>query len=168
MKPGRPSQPRLTQDDILTESLALLAKGERALTIRALAQRLTVTPMAIQHHIGTRDALIRTLSDHVLSPVETPDEGPPATRLRALLTAYTKAITTYPNLTLALFRIPGPLPSEAQRITDALDTILADLTPNPRLWRDILIDWSHGMTLAQSNEDPQPALDALLTALNPG
>lgn len=165
MKPGRPSQPRLTRDAILTEALSLLAKGEQALTLRALATRLTVTPMAVQHHIGSRDALIHALANHVLGQVETPTEGLPATRLRALLAAYTTAITTHPNLTLALFRIPGPLPQEAQRITDALSALLAGLTPQPRLWRDILIDWAHGMTLAQSAEDPIPALDALLDAL---
>ena len=55
MKPGRPATPRLTRDAILTEALALLDQSETALTIRALAQRLNVTPMAIQHHIGTRD-----------------------------------------------------------------------------------------------------------------
>lgn len=168
MKPGRPSQPRLTRDAILTEALHLLDQSETALTIRALAQRLQVTPMAVQHHIGTRDALIHALADHVLTPVETPTEGPPKTRLRALLTAYTAAITAHPNLTLALFRIPGPLPREAQRITDALGTLLLSQglsAAKARLWRDILIDWAHGMTLAQSPADPTPALDALLENL---
>ncbi len=40
MKPGRPSQPRLTQTAILTDALALLDQGDTALTLRALALRL--------------------------------------------------------------------------------------------------------------------------------
>ena len=169
MKPGRPSQPRLTRNAILTEALALLNQGEAALTTRALAQRLHVTPMAVQHHIASRDALIRSLADHILRQVQTPAVGPSADRLRALLTAYTATITAHPNLTLALFRIPGPLPREAQRITDRLETLLRGSLPAPaaKLWRDILIDWAHGMTLAQSPEDPTPALDTLLGAITP-
>ena len=168
MTAGRPSTPRLTRDAILTEALALLDRGETALTIRALAQRLHVTPMAIQHHIGTRDALIHALADHVLAQVPTPTEGPPTKRLRALMQAYVQTITAHPNLTLALFRTAGPLPQEAQRITDALESLLLAQglsAAKARLWRDILIDWAHGMTLAQSPDDPAPALDALLQAL---
>lgn len=171
MKPGRPSQPRLTQGAILTEALSLLAEGDHALTLRALATRLNVTPMAVQHHIGTRDALIRALADHVYAAVTSPNEGPPHTRLHALLTAYAATTRAHPHLTLALFRIPGPLPPQAQHITEALETLLDETglaAPNARLWRDILIDWAHGMALAQSPEDPRLALDALLAALTPG
>lgn len=163
MKPGRPATPRLTRDAILTEALALLDQSETALTIRALAQGLNVTPMAIQHHIGTRDALIHALADRTYAAVT-------GATLRDLLTAYTATIRRHPNLTLALFRIPGPLPDEAQRITDALDALLRQTLPEARakLWRDILIDWAHGMVLAQAPDDPTPALDTLLTALTPG
>jgi AcrR family transcriptional regulator len=157
MTAGRPPTPRLSQDAILTEALALLDQSERALTIRALAARLNVTPMAIQHHIGTRDALIHALANQVLATID-------ADTLHGLMTAYTTIIRRHPNLTLALFRIPGPLPREAQRITDRLETLLAG-TATPTLWRNILIDWAHGMTLAQSQEDPAPALTALLHAI---
>jgi AcrR family transcriptional regulator len=169
MKPGRPATPRLSQTAILTEALHLLDQGETALTIRALATRLTVTPMAIQHHIGTRDALIHALSDHAFAKVR-PGPGDAPQRLRSLIEAYTSAIRAHPALTLALFRIPGPLPAEAQRITDTLETLLVETGlpgPQARLWRDIFIDWAHGMALAQSPEDPTPALNALLQAVRP-
>jgi len=163
MKPGRPSQPRLSRDAILTEAMALLDDGETALTIRALATRLNVTPMAVQHHIGTRDALIHALADRAYAGID-------GTTLHGLMTAYTATIRRHPNLTLALFRIAGPLPPEAQRITDRLPTLLGrqglpDATAT--LWRDILIDWAHGMALAQAPDDPAPALSALLSALTP-
>jgi AcrR family transcriptional regulator len=166
MKPGRPSQPRLTQDAILTEALALLDTGDHALTLRALATRLNVTPMAVQHHIGTRDALIRALADHVYANIAAPADGPPQTRLSALISAYASKVRAHPHLTLALFRIPGPLPLQAQRITDTLQTLLHDTglpTPKARLWRDILIDWAHGAALAQSPDSA--ALNTLLAAL---
>lgn len=160
MKPGRPTTPRLTRDAILTEALHLLDRSETALTIRALAQGLNVTPMAIQHHIGTRDALIHALADRTYKSVT-------GATVQDLLTAYTATIRRHPNLTLALFRIPGPLPREAQRITDRLDALLRQTLPEAKakLWRDILIDWAHGMALAGSPDDPSPALETLLDAL---
>lgn len=160
MKPGRPATPRLTQDAILTEALRLLDQSETALTIRALAQGLNVTPMAVQHHIGTRDALIHALADRTYAVVT-------GATLRDLLTAYTATIRRHPNLTLALFRTPGPLPREAQRITDTLDALLRQTLPEAKakLWRDIFIDWAHGMALAGSPDDPTPALETLLEAL---
>jgi AcrR family transcriptional regulator len=167
MKPGRPSQPRLTQDAILTEALALLDTGDHALTLRALATRLGVTPMAVQHHIATRDALIRALADHAYANIAAPDDGPPQTRLRALITAYATQVRAHPQLTLALFRTQGTLPPQAQRITDALEALLLDTglsAGNARLWRDILIDWAHGAALAQSPDSA--ALDTLLAALS--
>lgn len=164
MKPGRPSQPRLTQDAILTEALALLDQGEAALTLRALAARLNVTPMAVQHHIGTRDALIHALADRCYAAIDAPT-------LHGLLAAYADAIRRHPNLTLALFRIAGPLPQQAQRITDALHAALLAhglTTAQATLWRDILVDWAHGMALAQSPADPTTALETLLAAITPG
>lgn len=161
MTRGRPSQPRLTRDAILTEALALLDQGETALTLRALAARLDVTPMAIQHHIGTRDALVHALADRVLAETD-------GSTLHALMSAYTATIRAHPNLTLALFRVAAPLPKEAQRITDRLHALLrAQGLPDATatLWRDILIDWAHGMALAQSPEDPAPALTTLLHAI---
>lgn len=166
MKPGRPSQPRLSQSTILTEALSLLDEGDAALTLRALAARLQVTPMAIQHHIGTRDALIRALADHAYADITAPDDGPPQTRLRALISAYAAKVRAHPHLTLALFRIQGALPTEAQRMTDRLESLLAQSgldAPEARLWRDILIDWAHGAALSQSPDSA--ALDTLLAAL---
>ena len=163
MKPGRPSQPRLTRDALLAEALSLLDTGEHALTIRALALRLTVTPMAVQHHIGSRDALIRDLADHVYAAVTATEPD----ALGSLLQSYAAAVRAHPHLTLALFRASGPLPREAQRITDTLETLLLAQTARPpmaRIWRDILIDWAHGMALAQSPQDHAPALEALLQA----
>lgn len=161
MTAGRPRTPRLTQDAILTAALDLLTQGEAALTIRALATRLNVTPMAVQHHIGSRDALIRALADRCHADIDAPD-------LRGLMTAYTAAIRRHPDLTLALFRLAGPLPTQAQRITDRIHSLLRDrgLTDaTATLWRDILIDWAHGMALSRAPDDPAPALDALLQAI---
>ena len=171
MTRGRPATSRLTRDLIVTEALRLTAASGDTFTLRALARHLQVTPMAILHHMGSHDALIHAMADTLLAPIRDKGEGDPQARLAALLLAYADAIRHHPALTLALFRISGPLPAQAQRLTDTVEALLrqAGLAPtDARLRRDILIDWAHGMALAGSPEDPRPALDALLNALNPG
>lgn len=170
MTRGRPSQPRLTRDSIVTTALALAADPDEPLSLRHLARRMHVTPMAILHHLGSHDGLIHALTDTLLAPIAETGAGDPRQRLATLLLAYADAIHRHPALTLALFRIPGPLPQQAQRLTDAVETLLRETGLPPqdaRLRRDILIDWVHGRALARSPDDPAPALLALLQALTP-
>lgn len=164
MTRGRPANPRLSHDAILTEALSLIRDPAQPFTIRHLAKRMAVTPMAILHHVGSHDALIHAMTDAILADV-------PDTSLEALLTAYAEVARHHPALVLALFRIPGPLPSQARRLTEQLEILLRNTALPPdraRLHRDILIDWVHGMALAQAPDDPAPALAALLRALTPG
>lgn len=164
MTRGRPANPRLSHDVILTEALSLIRDPAQPFTIRHLAKRMAVTPMAILHHVGSHDALIHAMVDVILADV--PDRS-----VEALLAAYAGVARRHPALILALFRIPGPLPSQAHRLTEKLEILLKDkgLPPDQaRLCRDILIDWVHGMALAQAPDDPTPALAALLRALTPG
>lgn len=160
---GRPATPRLTRDAILTEALALIRDPAQPFTLRTLAQRMQVTPMAILHHVGSHDALIHAMADAAFADV-------PDTAADVLLAAYAEAARRHPALILALFRIPGPLPPQARRLTDHLEILMKNngLSPDQaRLHRDILIDWVHGMALSQAPDDPAPALAALLNALTP-
>lgn len=164
MTRGRPATPRLSREAILEQALTLIRDPAQPFTIRHLAKRMSVTPMAILHHVGSHDALIHAMADAVLADV-------PDTSANRLLAAYAEAARRHPALILALFRIPGPLPSQARRLTDQLEIHLKNsgLPPQQaRLHRDILIDWVHGMALAQAPDDPAPALAALLNALTPG
>lgn len=170
MTRGRPSLPRLTRDAILAEALALAATGGGPLTLRHLAARMQVTPMAILHHMGSHDALIHAMTDALLAPIINDEPGEPRARLAALLLAYATAVQGHPALTVALFAIPGPLPAQAQHLTDAVEALLLQSglpPPEARLRRDILIDWVHGMALSQAPEDPAPALFTLLDVLMP-
>ncbi|WGV14956.1 TetR/AcrR family transcriptional regulator [Fuscovulum ytuae] len=164
MTRGRPANPRLSRDAILTEALSLIRDPVQPFTIRTLAKRMSVTPMAILHHFGSHDSLIHAMADAILA--EIPGASP-----KTLLAAYAKAAHRHPALILALFRIPGPLPLQARLLTERLEIMLENEGRSPdeaRLHRDILIDWVHGMALAQAPDDPAPALNALLDALTPG
>lgn len=178
---GRPAQGKgVTRDDVLAAALDLLdTNSGQGLTMRALAARLGVTPMALYHHVGDRTGLLRALSDRVYAEV-LDGEGEFSerrARIRAILVRYHDAVGRHPQLTLAIFATPEAFAGVTRQITDRLSVLLAEVTGNTRLWRDILIDHAHGsgLALCSAHGDPkrsealreqyQHALDELLDHL---
>jgi AcrR family transcriptional regulator len=141
----------MTRDDILNAALALLDEsGGRGLTMRALATRLGVTPMSLYHYVGDQAGLLRALSDRVYAEVLGAAGGPRDHRdeIRELLTRYHHAVGRHPQLTLAIFATPEAFAGVTRQITDRLTRLLAEITSEPVLWRDILVDHAHGSGLA--------------------
>lgn len=149
---GRPSSGQgVTQEAILAAALALLEEGAgQALTLRALATRLGVTPMSLYHHVGDYAGLLRAVSDRVyaeaLAGVSKSED--PTSEIRDLLSRYYGVVGRHPQLTLALFATPEALTGTTRRITNRLTSLLTAVTPDPVMWRDILIDHAHGSGLA--------------------
>ena len=178
---GRPARGQgVTVDAILVAALSLLDEdGEQALSMRALAARIKVTPMSLYHHVADRAALLVALSGKIYGGVledETDDESPQEA-LRALLLRYHEAVGRHPALTLAIFGEPAAFAGTTVRITQRLEALLSTLTPQLRPWRDILVDHAHGsgLALAAARDDAvhadtlrgqyAEALDLLLAAL---
>ena len=175
---GRPATGAgVARDDILTTALALLDEGGgQGLTMRALAARLGVTPMSLYHHVGDQVGLLRALSDRVYAEVLEGPRGPadPRADILALLIRYHQAVGRHPQLTLAIFAMPEAFAGVTRQITDRLTTLLTELTAEPILWRDILVDHAHGSGLSLASargdrmqvqvmlEQYQQALDRLL------
>lgn len=132
--------------------------------MRALAGRLGVTPMSLYHHIGDRAGLLRALSDRVYGGVLERAQNLQDARggVRALLVHYYEAVVRHPHLALAIFGEPQAFAGASVLITERLTTLLAAVTRQPALWRDILIDHVHGSALAlvSSLDDPH-RVDAL-------
>lgn len=149
---GRPAQGAgVSRDGILAAALELLEEGGgKGLSMRALAARLGVTPMSLYHHVQDRAALLRAVSDRVYGEVMDCGDGlaGPQAEIKALLCRYHEAVGRHPQLTLAIFCEPAAFAGVSRRITDHLTALLAALTPEPALWRDILIDHAHGSALA--------------------
>lgn len=149
---GRPAQGNgLVRDDILAAALQLLDEGGGSgLTMRALATRLGVTPMGIYHHVKDRMGLLRALSDRVYAEVLECGGGQLDQRseIEAILTRYHQTVRRHPQLTLAIFTAPEAFAGVTCRITGRLTTLLAEITTQPCLWCDILIDHAHGSGLA--------------------
>lgn len=178
---GRPARGQgVTVDAILDAALSLLdEEGEQALSMRALAARIKVTPMSLYHHVADRAALLVALSGKIYGGVleDEPVDASPQEALRVLLLRYHEAVGRHPALTLAIFGEPAAFAGTTVRITQRLEALLATLTPQLRLWRDILVDHAHGsgLALAAARDDAvhadtlrdqyAEALDLLLTAL---
>lgn len=149
---GRPAQGTgVARDDILAAALTLLDEGGgKGLTMRALAARLGVTPMSLYHHVDDRKGLLLALSDRVYGAVL---EGAASltdhrAEIRELLTRYHDAVGRHPQLTLAIFAEPEAFAGVSRQITDRLTLLLAAITPEHILWRDVLVDHAHGSGLA--------------------
>lgn len=149
---GRPVHGKgVTRDAILATALTLLDEsGGHGLTLRALATRLGVTPMSLYHHVGDHTGLLQALSDRVYAEVlegvgESADHR---AEIRGLLTRYYQAVGRHPQLTLAIFAAPAAFAGVTRQVTNRLATLLAGITAEPILWRDILVDHAHGSGLA--------------------
>jgi AcrR family transcriptional regulator len=118
--------------------------------MRTLAGRLGVSPMSLYHHVGGRSELLRVLSDMVYAQVLAGSEPgtDPGAEVRGLLIRYHQTICRHPQLTLAIFATPESFAGVTRQITDRLTVLLGELSVEPALWRDILIDHAHGSGLA--------------------
>jgi AcrR family transcriptional regulator len=72
--PGRP--PRLHLDDVLAAATALIeAEGAGALTMRAVAEACSVTPMALYRHVRTRNDLIALVANRAIDAFDLPESA---------------------------------------------------------------------------------------------
>lgn len=165
---GRPKQGTgLARDDILDAAMQLLGQGDgKGLSMRALATRLGATPMSLYHHVADRAGLLVALSDRVYGevlgaiPASTDGWG----EIRILLTRYHEAVGRHPQLTLEIFAEPQAFAGVSRAITDRLDSLLAAITGEHLLWRDILIDHAHGSGLALRSAQADQERSGLLCA----
>lgn len=148
---GRPPQGKgISLPDILSAAFGLLEEnGRQGLTMRSLAARLGVTPMSLYHHVEDRAALLCQMSGSAYSSVlmASDSSDAPLIQARALLIRYFDVVTRYPQLTLAIFTEPDAFAGLVCKITEQLTILLALISPEPSLWRDILLDHVHGCGL---------------------
>ncbi|MFC6086363.1 TetR family transcriptional regulator [Sphaerisporangium aureirubrum] len=92
---------KLTRDTVIDQAMALAdEEGVDAVTIRRLAARLGVTPMALYWHFKNKDELMAALAEHVLGGVTagvSPDD-PWRDRLRVLVEAVVHAMREHRSL----------------------------------------------------------------------
>lgn len=102
---------RLSRETVIDGALALAdAEGLEGLTIRRLAERLGVTPMALYWHFKNKDRLLDAVVDRIWSLVDTDVDPaiPWAARLRALMQSMVDVFRAHPMVTpLVVTTEPG-------------------------------------------------------------
>lgn len=118
---------RLTRDDVLDAALALAqAEGVDAVTMRAVAARLDVTPMALYRHVGDKQGLLDGLVERLLDELPTPSPSEDwRGQLVVLMGALREAARRYPEAFLMLLRRPATTPSALRRRDSVYDLLRA-------------------------------------------
>lgn len=155
--PGRPAAGEgVTRNAVLACAFDLLArKGEAGLSMRALAQELGVTPMALYHHVGKRPELIAALVEQAFAPAAAAaaraGEAPWAERLATALEAHCRCALAHPALIQMGFRDPDAFTGPLRELTEALRAALRDAgldAARVEDWLGLLVDYTHGFALA--------------------
>jgi AcrR family transcriptional regulator len=99
----------LTPDVILDAAEQVAAHGFDALTMRAVAARLSAVPMALYNHFATKEQLVDALLDRVLSRFEPqPATDDWAEDLRRFAGAHRRLLVSHPWAVAPLFARPNP------------------------------------------------------------
>ncbi len=109
----------LTTARVVAAARALLAEGgTEALTMRALARRLDVSPNALYSHVPSKTALVDDLLDQVLGEVQTPDPGvaDPRTGIYALMASSYDVLLGHPDLVALYLARQGARGPNARRL----------------------------------------------------
>ena len=113
--------------EIVRTALQIAAEeGFAALSMRAIARKLDVSPMAAYRHVGNKQSLLAMMVDEVLAPVEIPgpDFGTWEERLVELSRLNDAAMAACPGIEREIFSVRPT--REGWRLMDAYVQILLD------------------------------------------
>lgn len=157
-KLGRPKgKSLLKKEKILKMALYLLdAQGVDNLSMRNLALRLKVTPMALYNHYPNRLSLVCSVADLVYSEVTNSFgkfSGTTREKITFLLVNYYKTIIQHPNLAINIFEAQEAFSKETLSITQNLQKLISSTkvpVSKQGTWLNILVDFTHGSSIATS------------------
>ncbi len=152
---GRPpkSASPLSKQEVLTEALRQVdMSGRNAVTFKSLADALKITPMAVAHHVGTRQNMFALMINRVFENVSFhSDAAKPTDRLYSRLQKYCQRVVLHPELTHAVLENPQLISDCFEELTQALrgDLHLADI-PDTEIETvlGILVDYTHGFAFS--------------------
>ncbi|MDH2429422.1 TetR family transcriptional regulator [Sphaerisporangium sp. TRM90804] len=121
---------KLTREAVVEQALALGdEEGVDAVTIRRLAGRLGVTPMALYWHFKHKDELMSALAEHAMSGVtaELSPGDPWRVRLRVMVEAAVRVLRDHPCLPDLLTKLPDKHDVDSfRRATEAALDVLSE------------------------------------------
>jgi AcrR family transcriptional regulator len=162
---GRPKGSKfvVSRESVLTAALELLELGGlSAFTMRALARRLRVDPMAPYHYFPDKHAILRAAAAQAYSSIEfeIPASADPRRRLVGLGTSYLAFLSRSGELLRYLTARDEAAAAPARDFDVQFRTAVAALPfakSDYETARDAFVDFVHGFSLAVRGE-PSPAL----------
>ena len=151
---GRPSKKSrtLSKEEILKRALQLLdERGRKALSFRTLAREYGVTPMAIAHHVGTKEEMLSSIISQVYKDVgEVSEERSPLKQLRCSLARYCCCVLRHPQLAKCILENPSLLSVQLLELTDLIKHNLSLLVTNDEvdIILNLIIDYTHGFAIS--------------------
>lgn len=143
----------LSPERIDAAALALVDQGGMAaLSMRKLGAALGVDPMAIYHHVPSKQELFHRLVRHVFAGMPEPDRtGAWDDRVRAWAHAYRMVVAAHPALVLTIITdqeaVAVATAASAEELRDALASAgLDDAAVD--LCADVVVDHANGAVLA--------------------
>jgi AcrR family transcriptional regulator len=117
----------LSRVAVLTAARELVAEqGADALSMRAVARRLGVSPNALYSHVANRTDLVDQLLDDLLAGVRTPEPGvDPHAGIETIMTSTYETLTAHPELVPLYLQRQGARGPNAVALGEVLDALLA-------------------------------------------
>jgi TetR/AcrR family tetracycline transcriptional repressor len=116
-RPGRPKARDvwLERERVFTEAVELLeAEGLRALTMRRLAERLGVTPMALYNHVSNKQELLTEVAAVLIAEADFGGSGSWRDRIRICFRELRRVLRAHPEVMRLLEVLEAP-PNEVFR-----------------------------------------------------
>ncbi len=160
-RPGRPHKhaDAIDKAAILSCAAAVIEEGGLdALSFRALAVRLGVTPMAVSYHVGSRDQMIADLIAQSFEGVASDvPEGTPSEKLRFLLLRYCEVALAHSSLVRCMLSDPKKIPEAVQQLSELVRQQTRSLNDGDKgdVMLNLLIDYTHGFVFSAAAAPPQ-------------
>ena len=165
---GRPTNDKLilSKDDILKEALKILDEhGINGLSFRKLANVFGVTAMALKHHVGSRQDIIKNLVEIVYKNVnEITITNNSKDVIRTLLGNYCKCVFKHPNVSRLLLTDHSLINKELIDLTNSIRQhaiLLVNDETEGILFADVIVDYTHGFALAAASQNEKTDLGVL-------
>ena len=113
------ARPRLSRDRVLAAAVALADReGSEALTVRRLAEDLSVHPTSLYNHVPSKEAILDGVVERLFDEADLPDEvGSWQEWVRAIAVCFRDLARTHPGAFMVLTRRPAETP-RAFRLTE--------------------------------------------------
>ncbi|MGW9686902.1 TetR/AcrR family transcriptional regulator [Flagellimonas sp. 2504JD1-5] len=165
---GRPTNDNLilSKDEILKEALIILDnQGERGLSFRKLAKVFGVTAMALKHHVGSRQNIIKDLVGIVYKSVNVINATEDSKLIiQELLGNYCECVFKHPNVCRLLLTDHSLINQELIDLTNTVreqSKLLVQNESEGVLFADIVIDYTHGFALAAASQNDKTHMGVL-------